>query len=53
LFYVFTGKTNTNKVQNQNLKEFVSTGMNSDKNKRFSSIHELAKAFNNLFEQET
>ena len=41
LYYVMTGRTNTDKIDNQKLKEFVEKGLNSDKSKRFQNIEEL------------
>jgi len=48
LYFVMTGKTRTDKVNNTNLQEFVSTGLNTEKNKRFHNIEELADSFKGL-----
>lgn len=45
LYFVLTGKTNTEKIRNQKIKIFVAKGTNPDKEKRFSDIEELAKEF--------
>ena len=45
LYFVLTGKTNTEKIKNQKIKAFVAKGTNSDKEKRFVDIEELAKEF--------
>lgn len=42
IYYVLTGKTNTDKITNQNLKHFVETGLNVDKSKRFQNVSEMA-----------
>ena len=38
IYYVLTGKTNTDKITDQNLKNFVETGLNADKSKRFQNV---------------
>lgn len=38
IYYVLTGKTNTDKIADQNLKNFVETGLNADKSKRFQNV---------------
>lgn len=38
IYYVLTGKTNTDKIADQNLKDFVETGLNADKSKRFQNV---------------
>ena len=38
IYYVLTGKTNTDKIAGQNLKNFVETGLNADKSKRFQNV---------------
>jgi len=45
VYYVLTGKTNTDTIQNPKLKEFVSKGLNADKSKRFKTITEMVYAF--------
>ena len=49
LCFILTGKTNTQKIKNTHIRNFALTGTNPDKNKRFASINEMTKAFNNLF----
>lgn len=46
VYYVMTGRTNTEKIQNISLKEFVNRGLSTDKKKRFQDIDELISAFN-------
>ena len=46
VYYVMTGRTNTEKIENSALKEFVNRGLSSDKKKRFQDIDELISAFN-------
>lgn len=46
--FILTGRTNTDKIQNTQLKEFVLKGLNSDKKKRFQNIDELIQAFNKI-----
>ena len=41
IYYVLTGKTNTDKIADPNLKNFVETGLNVDKNKRFQNVYEM------------
>ena len=48
LFFVMTGRTNTDKVNDIKLKEFVERGLNVDKNKRFQNVDELSKAFRQI-----
>jgi len=45
-----TGRTNTEKIENSALKEFVNRGLSSDKKKRFQDIDELISAFNSIQE---
>ena len=46
VYYVMTGRTNTERIENPSLKEFVNRGLSSDKKKRFQDIDELTSAFN-------
>lgn len=48
IFYVMSGKTNTDKISNHKLREFVNKGMNPDKNNRFKDIDELYEEFKNI-----
>lgn len=43
--FVMTGKTNTEKITNQNLRAFVEKGLNPDKIKRFQNIRDMISAF--------
>ena len=40
IYFVMTGKTNTEKITNQNLRAFVEKGLNPDKIKRFQNIRD-------------
>lgn len=50
VFFIMTGRTNTEKISNPQLKEFVSTGLCSDKSKRYQDIGELIASFNKITE---
>lgn len=45
IYFVTTGKTNTEKITNQNLRAFVEKGLNPDKIKRFQNIRDMISAF--------
>ena len=45
IYFVMTGKTNTEKITNQNLRAFVERGLNPDKTKRFQNIRDMISAF--------
>ena len=45
IYFVMTGKTNTEKITNQNLRAFVEKGLNPDKIKRFQNIRDMISAF--------
>lgn len=45
IYFVMTGKTNTEKITNQNLQAFVEKGLNPDKIKRFQNIRDMISAF--------
>lgn len=45
IHFVMTGKTNTEKITNQNLRAFVEKGLNPDKIKRFQNIRDMISAF--------
>lgn len=45
IYFVMTGKTNTEKITNQNLRNFVERGLNPDKTKRFQNIRDMISAF--------
>jgi serine/threonine-protein kinase len=44
VYYVMTGKTNTDAISNLELKKFVSKGLNSDKSVRFKTVAEMVEA---------
>lgn len=48
IYYIMTGKTNTTKIDNKSLQEFLITGMNSDIAKRYKDVDELYKAFKTI-----
>lgn len=45
IFFVMTGKTNTEKIKDAKMKSFVEKGLNPDKSKRYQSVFELREAF--------
>lgn len=45
IYFVMTGKTNTEKITNQNLRAFVEKGLNPDKIIRFQNIRDMISAF--------
>lgn len=45
VYYVMTGKTNTDGITNSKLKEFVTRGINADKSVRFKTVSEIVQAF--------
>lgn len=45
IYFVMTGKTNTEKITNQNLRAFVEKGLNPDKIKRFQNIRDMISVF--------
>ena len=48
IYFVMTGKTNTEKITNQNLRAFVERGLNPDKSKRFQNIRDMVSAFKTI-----
>lgn len=48
IYYVMTGKTNTDNIKSPELRDFVYKGLNPDKTKRFQNIAELLHAFDNV-----
>lgn len=48
IYFVMTGKTNTEKITNQNLRNFVERGLNPDKTKRFQNIRDMISAFKTI-----
>lgn len=45
IYYVMTGKTNIDKISDNNLRAFVHKGLNADKSQRFKNIGEMIQAF--------
>ena len=45
IYYIMTGKTNTENIKDFRLKAFVEKGLNSDKSKRFQNVSEMIKIF--------
>jgi len=45
VYYVMTGKTNTDGITNPKLKGFVTKGISADKSARFKSVSEMVQAF--------
>lgn len=50
IYFVMTGKTNTDKILNESLKNFVIKGLNPDKKLRYQNIEQLTKAFSDVIE---
>ena len=48
VYFVMTGKMNTNNIVNQSLKKFVEKGLNPDRSKRFKNVSEMKIEFGNL-----
>ncbi|MDO0826009.1 protein kinase family protein [Desulfosporosinus nitroreducens] len=48
LYFVMTGKTNTEKVNDYNLKIFIEKGLSSDKKQRFQTVMEIVGEFKKL-----
>ena len=47
IYFISTGKTNTSKINNVKLKQFVQKGL-GDKTNRYKSVEELCEAFKNI-----
>ena len=45
IYFVMTGKTNTEKITNQNLRACVEKGLNTDEIKRFQNIRDMITAY--------
>ena len=43
-----TGKTNTEKITNQNLRAFVEKGLNPDKKKRVQNTRDMISTFKTI-----
>lgn len=48
VYYIMTGKTNTSKIKDNNLKMYVEKGLNSDKEKRFKNVEEMIRDFKGI-----
>jgi tRNA A-37 threonylcarbamoyl transferase component Bud32 len=48
LYFIMTGKTNTEKIKDSNLKMFVEKGLSSDKKQRFQTVLELTGEFKKI-----
>lgn len=48
LFFVMSGRTNSDRVSDEKMKAFLAKGLHSDKKERFQNINELQEAFRNL-----
>jgi len=48
LYFVLTGKINTENIKEPILDEFVKKGLCSDKEKRFKSVHEISNFLSNI-----
>lgn len=49
ILFVMTGKTNLEKIKDNNIRNFVLKGTNGDVNKRYHSINEMVVDFNKIF----
>ena len=48
VYYIITGKTNTDKIKNEKLQESVIKGLNTDKTKRFQNVNEMTLELRNI-----
>jgi len=48
VLFIMTGRTNTEKIDNPQLKKFITKGLSADKTNRYQDIDELIKSFNNI-----
>lgn len=48
IYFVMTGKTNTDNIIMNSLKEFVNKGLNPDKTKRFQNVGQMLRAFKDV-----
>lgn len=48
IYYVMTGKTNTEKIADSNLRSFVYKGLSSEKASRFQNVGEMIAAFRSI-----
>ncbi len=49
ILFVMTGKTNLEKIKDNNIRNFVLKGTNGDVNKRYKCINEMVVDFNKIF----
>ena len=45
IYFVMTGKTNSDNIPDQKLRAFVQKGLHSDKSVRFQNVTEMLQAF--------
>ena len=45
IFFIMTGRVNTEKIENLTIKDFIFKGLSTDKLKRYQDIEEMIKAF--------
>lgn len=50
VYFIMTGRTNTEKIINPSLRKFVAHGLSADKSARFQDINELSAEFNKITE---
>lgn len=48
VYYVMTGKTNTDGITNEKLRDFVTKGINADKSVRYKSVIEMMQTFRSI-----
>lgn len=48
VYFVMTGKTNTEKIESEKLQAFVQRGLNADKSKRFQNVAEMLAVFRSI-----
>lgn len=51
IYFVITGKTQTDKISDIKIQEFVQRGLDPNKNKRFQNISEFQQAYKLLWEE--
>ena len=49
ILFVMTGKTNIEKIRDNNIRNFVLKGTNGDINKRYKNVDEMFVEFNKTF----
>ena len=48
VYYVMTGKTNTNEIENEEFLQFIKRGLNIEKTKRFHNVAEMLEEFRKI-----